>query len=218
MANSNPLDLSQLKQAFKGGFFKSKIFQEDNSEAIFTMALALTVAVKKVFFEKSETKFSAEPLIEKKLIIQFMQRMRVDAMEKFNATTFFSVVHFYKDAHALEKNDPVGLIAANIERKFVPEMLRMLKYPYIDYDDDDEVLDGTGAITNLIAGQFKKELTRLGYADLEMSHFKSSINAVVNGVEYPREQTHKYEIGFEIEDKKRMVLEMVMNPPPKIGQ
>ena len=208
----NPFDLSKFKAAFKSSDLKN---QEDNSEALFTMSLALCASVKKVFFEKSETKFSSEPIVEKKLIIQFMQRMRIDAMEKFNQTTFFSVVHFYKDTAALEKNTPVGVLIVYIERKFVPEMLRLLKYPYIDYDNDNEVMDGAGSIVNLIAGQFKKELARLGYADLEISPFKSYVNTVADGVDYPRDQTHKYEISFDIDDKKRLAVEMVMSALPK---
>ena len=144
-----------------------------------------------------------------------MQRMRVEAMEKFNQTTFCSFIHFYKDAAALQANEFAGFLLVYIERIFVPEMLRILKYPYIDYDNDDEVLDGTGAIVNLIAGQFKKELARLGYADLEMSHFKSYVNTIANGVDYPHDQVEKYEISFDIDDKKRLVAEMVMSPLPK---
>ena len=208
-------DLSKLKESIKNSAKPQTTTKAEHGEDLFTMSLALTLAVKKVFFEKSEFKFSSEPLIEKKPIIQFVHRMRVEAMEKFNQTTFFSVVHFHKDAAALQANDPVGFVIVYIERTFVPEMLRMLKYPYIDYDDDDEVLDGTGAIANLIGGQFKKELIRLGYNDLEMSHFKSYINSAANGVEYPRDQVEKYEIAFEIEDKKRLVVEMVMGPLPK---
>lgn len=209
-------DLSKLKESIKNSIGKPKIAnKEQHAEELFTMSLALTIAVKKVFFEKSELKFSAEPEIEKKPIIQFVQRMRVEAMEKFNQTTFFSVVHFYKDQVSMQANEPAGFVIAYIERTFVPEMLRLLKYPYIDYDDDNEVLDGTGAIINLIAGQFKKELIRLGYLDLEMSHFKSYINSVPNGVEYPRDQGDKYEIAFQIEDKKRLVVEMVMGPLSK---
>ncbi|MBI3601981.1 MAG: hypothetical protein HY209_03715 [Candidatus Omnitrophica bacterium] len=189
---------------------------KSNAELL-TMARALSMAVKKVFFEKSETRFSGEPIIEEKRITQFVNRMRVDAMEKFNVTTFLSAVHYYKDTAALEKNDPVGLIVVYIERTFVPEMLRLLRYPYIDYDHDDEVLDGAGAIANLIAGYFKKELSRLGYIDLEMSHFKSAINSVLDGIEYCKGQTHKYELSFSIEDQKRLAVEMVMGPLPKMS-
>jgi hypothetical protein len=174
MANSDPFDLSAFKASIKSTPFKLKQGEKtDNSEALFTIALALSAAVKKVFYEKSETKFSSEPILEKKLITQFMGCMRVDGREKFNETTFFSTVHFYKNTAAMEHKDPAGLLIVFIDRKFVPEMLRLLKYPYIDYDEDEEVLDGMGAIANLIGGYFKRELIRLGYADLEMSPFRS---------------------------------------------
>lgn len=196
---------------------KAKV-KHDHSEDLFTMALALSAATKKVFFEKSEQKFSSEPNIELRSVIQFVNRMRIDAMEKFNTATMLSVVHYYKDNVSLEKNEPTGLIIVYIEKTFVPEMLRLFKYPYIDYDNNDEVLDGIGAITNLIAGYFKKELARLGYIDLEMSPFRSAINTILDGVEYCKSQTQKFEITFEIDDKKRMVIEMLMEPLPRVSE
>lgn len=217
MADLNPFDLTKFKQFAKEGLKHKPSIDKDHEEDLFTMALALTAATKKVFFEKSDHKFSSEPSINKRDIIQFVNRMRIDAMEKFNATTFLSVVNFYKDPKAMEKNIPLGLIIVYIERTFVPEMLRLFKYPYIDYDNDEEVLDGIGAISNLIGGCFKKELSRLGYIDLEMSHFRSAINSVQDGVDYCKSQTHKYEINFDVDDKKRMVVELVMEPLPSAG-
>ena len=219
MADSSILfNLAKFRELAREGLQQRYLLSGDHSEDLFTMTLSLSAAVKKVFFEKSENKFSSEPVIGKKIIIQFVNRMRVDAMEKFNSTTLLSMVHFYKNSAALEKNDPVGLIIVYIERDFVPELLRLLKYPYIDYENEIEVLDGIGTITNLIAGYFKKELARLGYIDLEMSAFKSAMNTVLDGVEYCKEQTRKYEIGFEINDQKRLVVEMVMNALPKADE
>lgn len=216
MTDPNPLfDLAKFKELAHEVLSNRQVSREDHSEEIFTIVLALAAAVKKVFFEKSERKFSSEPTIQKKVIIQFVRRMRIDAMEKFNTTTFLSAIHFYKDENARKKDDPVGLIIVYIERIFVPEMLRLLKYPYIDYDNDDEVLDGIGAITNLIAGFLKRELGRLGYIDLEMSHFRSAINSVLDGLEYCKTQNEKYEISFDIDGVKRMVIELVMDPIPK---
>ena len=216
---SNPIpELPQFRQLAYDNLSDKLKVKNDHSEDLFTMALALSAAVKKVFFEKSEQKFSAEPHLEKRTIIQFVNRMRIDAMEKFNKTTFLSAVHYYKDAETRQKEEPIGLIVVYIERTFVPEMLRLFKYPYIDYDNDEEVLDGIGAISNLIAGSFKTELGRLGYIDLEMSHFRSAINSVLDGLEYCKNQTEKYEINLEIDGKKRMVVEMVMDPLPTVTE
>lgn len=219
MANSNSFfDLGKFKELAKEGLSNKSVMASDRSEERFTMALALSAAIKKVFFEKSEQKFSSEPIVEKKPIVQFVNRMRIDAMEKFNATTFLSAVHYYKDTVAMGKDIPTGLIIVYIERTFVPEMLRLFKYPYIDYDNNDEVLDGIGAIANLIAGSFKIELGRLSYIDLEMSHFRSAINTVLDGIQYPKNQTEKYEISFDVDEKKRMVVEMVMDSLPKVTE
>lgn len=216
MADPNSLfDLKNFRDLAKEGLSGQAVPKADDSEEVFTMVLGLSAAVKKVFFERSESKFSAEPLIEKKPIVQFVNRMRIDAMEKFNSTTFLSAVHFYRNAQAMEKEAPLGVIVVYIERTFVPEMLRLFKYPYIDYDNDDEVLDGIGAVANLIAGFFKIELGRLGYIDLEMSHFRSAVNSVLDGLEYNKNQLHKHELSFEIDGKKRMAIDVVIEPLPR---
>jgi hypothetical protein len=219
MSSPNPFfDLLKFKELSKEGLGSKFTDHHDHTEDVFTMALALSAAVKKVFFEKSEHKFSSEPTIEIKPIIQFAHRMRVDGMEKFNTTTLLSVVHFYKNTSDMNKNNPVGLVIVYIERTYIPEMLRFFKYPYIDYDDNDEVLDGIGAIANLIGGLFKTELGRLGYVDIEMSPFESAINQVLDGTDYCKKQNQKYEISFEIDGEKRMVVEMVMDPLSRVNE
>ena len=155
-------------------------------------------------------------MVEIKSIDQFMRRMRVDGVKKFEAATFLSVVNLYKNAAAVDAGDPLGVVIVYIERMSVPEVLRLLKYPYVDYDNDPEVLDGIGAIANLIGGYFKKELAGLGYPDLEMSHFRSYVNSLAEGIDYPREQTELYEVSFEIDGERNMVVEMVMSPLLKL--
>lgn len=212
--DGQPLDIHKLKEIVRDaarGLSRPKI---TNDEALFTLALGLSAAVKKTVYERSEVKFSREPILEKRGIVQFVRRMRIDGMEKFNQSTVFSVIHFYTDAKQLEKNVPIGLIIVYMPKRAVPETLRLLKYPYIEDDEDEEFMDGCGAIANLIAGQFKREVIALGYKDLEMSHFKSFMNTAPNGVEFPGAVDEKYEISFHIEDEKRLVLEMVMDRLP----
>jgi len=203
--------LKKIKEAF----LEKPPAKEDHASNLIDMSVALSVAVKKVFLEKSKTKFSSDPIIVKKPIVAFMGRMRIDAMEKFNQTTIMSTVHYFKSSAELNSGKPRGLIIIYLERKFVPEILRLLQYPYIDADEDSDVFDGTGAIVNLIAGYFKNELKALGYKDLEMSHFQSFVNKVPQGLDYPRDQVDRYELSFDLENTKRLVVEMVMAPIPK---
>jgi hypothetical protein len=214
--NNNPLFRSFQK--IKNAFFEKSEEPQDHADTLRLMSKALSVAVKKIFFEKSKTKFSDNSSINQKAIVAFNGKLRIDAMEKFNQTTILSVVHYYKNSKELEAGkQPLGLIIIYLERKYIPEMLRLLQYPYIDFDDDNDVLDGAGAMINVIAGQFKAELRALGYQDLEMSHFQSFINNVPQGVDYPRTQTERYELSFNIDDKKRLVVEMVMAPLLKVS-
>ena len=217
MPDHYQFDLAALRAIVKESAAKLRVSTKpDYSEDLFTMSLGLSASVKRIFFEKSEFKFAAEPEILKKPVVVFNKHMRIDAMEKYNQTTFFSVVHFYKNIAALQKGDVAGVLIAYVARKSVPEVLRLLRYPYIDYDNDEEVLDGMGALVNIIAGQLKKELVRLGYMDLEISPFKSYVNSVVNGVEYPVSMTEKFEVNFVVEGTKQLVVEMVMAPLPKV--
>lgn len=217
MADPNPFNLAAFKETVRSSALgrKASAARPDHSEELFTMSLALSAAVKKIFYDRSETKFSEEPAIAKRPILRFMRSMRVDALAKFNQAVFFASVHLYKSAAAMAAHDPAGVLFIYMERRSIPEVLRLLKYPYIDYDDDTEVLDGVGAVANLVAGQFKRELARLGYADLELSHFRSYANTAVNGVACPDGPAESYEVSFEIDGEKRLVAEMVMTPLPR---
>ena len=91
--NFRSLDLRNLKDIVQQESARMKLRSYNTEgESTFTLALALSAAMKKIFFEKSETVFSSEPRLETKVITQFVHRMRVDAMEKFNSTTAFSAL------------------------------------------------------------------------------------------------------------------------------
>ncbi len=210
--NAQPLDLKKLKETVRqesARMYLRSFHASGPAESAFTLALALTAAVKKIFYEKTATTFTGEPKMVKKPIIHFVRRMRVDAMEKFNTTTVFSVVEFAPNEEGLHKQAYMVSLIIYLEQKFLPEFLRLLQYPYIDSDDEEEVKDGCGTIANLIGGQYKRELAQLGYKDMMMSPFESHINSAMDGVGIPDGPTEKYEISFEIEGAKRLVVEMI---------
>ena len=208
--NGKPLDLSKFRDMVRQESAKMNLkAYSTGGESPFTLALALSAAVKKVFYEKSGMTFSGEPKLEKKFITQFVQRMRVDAMEKFNDITVFSVFEFAATQEGLEKREYLITLVFYMEQKFLPEFLRLLKYPYIDSDDEAEVKDGCGTLGNIIAGQYKKEVSALGYKDIMMSPFESHINTAIDGVGIPYGATEKYELSFAVEGTKRMVVELI---------
>lgn len=207
---NTPLDLDEFKYIVHREIARLNLRPDgDKSEAVFTMALALAAAVKKVFYEKSASKFSGEPVLEKKPITQFVSRMRVDAMEKFNATTVFSDVEFAASEEALKKQEYLLTLVVYSQKQYLADFLRLMQYPYIDSEDDQEIKDGCGTLVNLIAGQYKREMVILRSKDLTMSHFGSYINSAANGLAIPKGATYKYEISFEVDGVKRLVVEVV---------
>jgi CheY-like chemotaxis protein len=113
------------------------------------------------------------------------------------------------------------MLVVFLEQRFLPEFLRLLQYPYIESDDELEVKDGCGTLANLIAGQYKREMMQLGYKDLMISPFESYINTAPDGLKIPQGLTDKYEVSFEVEGTKRLVVELVtleMLPKRKLGE
>jgi len=205
-----PIDIRKLKEFVQQESSRLNLrAYSTEGETTFTMALALSAGMKKIFYDKSKTVFSDEPRLEKKVITQFVHKMRVDAMEKFNSTTVFSAIQFAATEEDLQRRQYILTLIVYMERKFLPEFLRLLQYPYIDSDEDLECKDGCGSLVNLIAGQYKREIALLGYRDLMISPFESFINTSPDGVGIPKEVAEKYEISFELEGIKRLVVEMV---------
>ena len=208
--NYTPLDIRKLKEVVRQESARLNLRSFSvGGESSFTLSLALSAAIKKIFFERSKMTFSSEPRLEKKVVTQFVHRMRVDAMEKFNSTTVFSVLQLAANEESLERHQYLVTLIVYLERKFIPDFLRLMQYPYIDADEDIECKDGCGTLTNLIGGQFKKELAVLGYKDLMMSPFESFINTTPDGVGIPIESFEKFELSFDVEGTKRLVVEMV---------
>ena len=179
------------------------------------MAIILGGSVKKIF-EKRGVKLSTKPMLEKKPIIEFMRRMRVFGMEKFPNPTYISTINFYLSKKDLEKQTTIGVVALYIEQEFMDKLIKMLQYPQIDEDDEEQVKDACGAICNLICGQFKADLSLMGYWNLEMSFFSSYRNSALMGIPFYFRVLEKYELSFYIKGEKRLVMEISMGPIPRL--
>ncbi|NTV29172.1 MAG: hypothetical protein HGA80_03720 [Candidatus Omnitrophica bacterium] len=181
---------------------------------LYSMALVLSRAAKDMLRVKGGIRLSAEPEIRERRIVQFGKRMRIDGLEKFSERTVFSSLHFYRDKSDMDKHNAVGCMIVYIPVSYLSRLLHLLDYPRVEEDDEEDLLDGCGTLTNLFGGWFVKELSAQGYVHLEMSHFESYINTAVNGIEFSSDQGSKCEIDFKIRDVKRLVMELTMAPIP----
>lgn len=184
----------------------------------YIQTLMLAEVVKRILNRKASI-FNARVIdFNLKPIVAFKNRMRVSSLDKFDGITYVSVVYFYLNEDLKKQNKPVGTLIIYMEDEYLEDLLRKLDYPKIDVDDQEAVEDACGTICNLIAGNFKSGLTQLGYQELMMSHFRSFRTEIVNGVEYDPAQKQKYEVGFEVRDRLRIVAEIVMGKVPKVNE
>jgi hypothetical protein len=179
------------------------------------LSAALAAAVKKILKDRGGIFLSQEPETVEKNIVEFGRRMRVDALEKFGDRTVFSAVKFYVDGAHMSRDEAAGALVVYIPVMHLAHFLKMLEYPEIDEEVDEALMDGCGTVANLIAGAFVKDIAKIGFGFLQMSHFETYINTAVNGIEFSPEEKIKHEITFMINGQKRLVAELTMGRIPK---
>ena len=175
----------------------------------------LAQSVEKMFVERNGVHFSQDPVLQKKLIIEYGGLMRADGMEKYNEPTFISYINYYLNTKEMEKNKAIGAIVVYIEQSYVTTLLKLLRYPLADDEDLDALADCCGTLCNIIAGAFKTEISNAGYIEPEMSHFTSYRNRAVVGVPFHFDEREKIELSFFIQNTKRLMIDMTMGILPK---
>lgn len=175
----------------------------------------LNETIKKLFKERGEIEFAKEPVLVKRTIIEYHGRMRADGMEKFNHPTYVAFVNYYVDAKSMEKHNALGALVVYVEQGYIVPLMKKLKYPPIDDEDENAMKDGCGALCNIIAGAYKSAMVTGGYAELEMSHFSTYRNTAANGVEFCFKEWDKYEISYYLDGEKRLVVELTMGAVPQ---
>ena len=178
-------------------------------------ALMMAEVVKRVLLKRAEIRLYQKPAIQKKEIVEFRQRMRVSGVTKFQDKTYIATVNFYKNAKDLMSQFPVGALVLYVPETYVDILMKKLQYPVFDLDDEEQLKDACGTFCNLIAGNFNTGLISLGYSQLEMSHFSTYENDILNGVEIPADQKYFYEISFTIDGEVKIVIDYIMGPIPR---
>ncbi|MBF0387170.1 MAG: hypothetical protein HQL20_04870 [Candidatus Omnitrophica bacterium] len=192
--------------------FKPQLYFDGTNEELYALSAILVSAVKKMLAQKGDIHLSKDPEVREKETIQFAHRMRVDGLEKFNGRTLVAALNFYVDKERMAQEKALGALIVYIPEDYIARLMWLLDYGRIDEDNEAEVLDACGTVTNLIAGYFVKELCGHGYIHLEMGHFTTFINAPLNGIDFHSQEKVKHEMAFFFREEKRMVLELTMGP------
>lgn len=186
--------------------------QNPDLEKFADLLAAGTVAL----FAEREVHFTKPPVKTKRKIFDYEGKMRADGMEKFdNEPTYVSAVNYYESAAHMEKKKAIGALIVYVAQDYIVSLMKLLKYPPVDDENEMAMLDSCGTLGNIIAGRFKSEISAAGCIELEMSHFITYRNAAVVGVDFYRSEFFLYQLDFEIDGKKRLVLEMSLGIVPK---
>ena len=159
---------------------------------------------------------SQEPKIEESEIIEYDGKMRVSGMEKFNASSFVSVVNFYLNQGDMQRQQrPRGALVLFFEAENASKFLKAFGMRFADDEDDKSLMDACGQVCEAVAAEFKAELTRKGYVDLVVSKPHNYKNNVIEGVEYSPDQKTKQTISFFYFKTKTITADLTMAVLPR---
>ena len=159
---------------------------------------------------------ATEPMQTKELdILEYNGRMRCVGMEKFNAPSYVSVVNYYLNAQDLENRKKAkGALVLYVDFENAGKLFKNLGFSISEDEDDASMMGACGEFCNMLGDGFKKEIGKLGFADLAMSAPHNYKNSILEGVEFSSDQTTKYELSFFYWKRKAIVVEITLGVMP----
>ena len=158
---------------------------------------------------------SEEPKIEESEIIEYDGKMRVSGMEKFNNSSFLSVVNFYLNQGDMQRQKPKGALVLFFEAENTSKFLKAFGMRFADDEDDKSLMDACGQVCEAVAAEFKTELTRKGFVDLVVSKPRNYKNNVIEGIDYSQDQKTKQTVSFFYFKTKAIVGDLTMADLPR---
>jgi len=185
-------------------------------EDLYLQAVCLTEVILRTFEHKGKLDVTSKPLPKIRPIVTANRRMKVMTLDKFSGSAYIGVINFFKDQAALKSNQAIGALIIYIGEKFIVDLFAQMGYPGLDENNEEELEDAVGTFCNIIGGKFKLALKQLNFIELEMSPFSTYQNEVKEGVLYDPRESRKYEIKFEIDKEKAMIVELTLGAVPKL--
>ena len=185
-------------------------------EELYLQAVCLMEVILRTFEHKGKLDVTSKPLPKIRPIVATNRRMKIMTLDKFSGTAYIGVVNFFKDKGAAKSNDAIGALIIYIGERYIVDLFAQMGYPGLDENNEQELEDAVGTFCNIIGGKFKLALKQLNFIELEMSHFSTYQNQVKDGVLYDPRESRKYEINFEIDKEKAMIVELTMGAVPKL--
>lgn len=188
--------------------------QNNITDELRTLSLALEKIMKQLFVDKSRTKISKAE-INRKEIIEFRHCMRIFGLEKYHMPTVISTLNYYLNGRDRARQNAFGALLVYVDLDEVIEILRLLGEPVEMVSDEDELLGCGGKIVGIVGGAMKEAMASVGYGSLEVGNPWTIRNSSNQGAPFYQKKKEKDEISFYIGEKKRLVIEINMGPMAK---
>ncbi|MBL8013523.1 MAG: chemotaxis protein CheX [Candidatus Omnitrophica bacterium] len=117
----------------------------------------------------------------------------VSSFGEFYDSSYISVIYFYRNSKDREANRFCGVFVLYLKEALAPNLIKAFGYKDTAETNNEVVADITAELANNIAGVFKKDLSGLGYPELEISapmKFKGS----AGWLSYPKNEKQYYRV------------------------
>jgi hypothetical protein len=176
----------------------------------------LTSFIEEMIVTKGNIAASKPFEVATKPIVEYEDRMRISASDKFDVAVYVASSSFYLNKGDMESGRSArGAIVLYMDTEVADKMFKAagLKVPYDE--DDESMLALCCDFFKMILDHLKERLTAAGYPNLENSPPAAYKNNISEGVDFCKDQKEKQEISFYYLKHKAIVLDWTMVPLPK---
>ena len=185
---------------------------QDSSSYLNSYAEMLRDILSRIIQKNAKIQFSKDPVIEKRDIVEYNKKMRVSALEKFNAPGYLSAINYYLTPKDKETKNATGafifyIVEGNLKKSFEAAGMAVAGF---DDDDLEQVTAKCNQLCQTISDEFCSELKSKGYKELIASTPVSARNTIPEGVGFSFNQYQKCEVSFHVKNIKSFTLEVTL--------
>ena len=96
----------------------------NEADELYVQALLLAKVIERILNKKADIDLSAASVLERKPITEFVRRMRVSGLTKFEEKTYISIVNFYKTNEDLKSHKAIGALIIYVPESYVVRLFR----------------------------------------------------------------------------------------------
>ncbi len=141
--------------------------------------------------------------------------MKATGVEKFESSSYLSVINYYLSNSDLEHHKPKGTLILYLGSENAGKFYKALGFKVPEDEDDASMLEACGKFCNSLGESFKNKLKESGYGGLVMSIPENYKNSVMGGAEFSAEQATIQEFSFFYWRNKAIVVEVVFADIPR---